>query len=187
MAKQKRNLQAKDLQGMSIYHEEKRTVYAPFFTRSGYVLSDDNCKEYKNYVTNYLFAFLIFSVTYIITKNIVPSLLLGVLFLIGAIIAFYLRFIKKAATIPNYKRPLKDNFFVRQAKNLDNKRIWTIIVCCVLLAFFIVLNGYINHFEGSYMTLTYFFAAVAIIYGLMHVYILMLKKNFETDEKEKVS
>lgn len=182
MAKQKRVVHAKDLHGMSIYHEEKRTVYAPFFTKNGYVLSDDNCKEYKNYVTNYLFAFLIFSVVYIVTKKLLPSLLLGVLFLIGAIIAFYLRFIKKTAVIPNYKRPLKDNFFVRQAKNLDNKRIWTIIICCVLLAFFIVLNGILSKFEGSYLYLTYFFAAVAIAYGLMHVYILQLKKRIDNEE-----
>lgn len=183
MAKQKRAIYAKNLHGMSIYHEEKRTVYAPFFTKNGYVLTDDNCKEYKNYVTNYLFAFLIFSIVYIVTKNIVPALLLGILFLIGAIIAFYLRFINKTAIIPNYKRPLKDNFFVRQAKNLDNKRIWTIIVCCVLLAFFIILNGKISKFEGSYLYLTYFFAAVSIIYGFMHLYILMLKKKIDNQEK----
>ena len=61
MAKEKRKVLAKDLHGMSIYHEEKRTVYAPFYTSNGYVLTDDNCKEYRYYVTNYLFAFLIFS------------------------------------------------------------------------------------------------------------------------------
>lgn len=177
MAKQKRKILAKDLQGMSIYHEDKRTVYAPFFLKSGYVLTDDNCKEYRNYVTNYLFALLIFSVVYIVTKNIVPSIILGLLFLVGAIIAFYLRFIKKTAVIPNYKRPYKDNFFNRQAKNLDNKRIWTIIICCILLAFFIVLNGKLSNFEGSYLYLNSFFAIVAIIYGLMHVYILILKKK----------
>lgn len=182
MAKEKRKVLAKDLHGMSIYHEEKRTVYAPFYTSNGYVLTDDNCKEYRNYVTNYLFAFLIFSIVYIVTKNLVPSLLLGLLFLIGAIITFYMRFIKKAAVIPNYKRPLKDNFFVKQAKNLDNKRIWTIIVCSVLLAFFIVLNGKISKFEGSYMYLTYFFAGVAIIYGIMHLYILALKKKIDSNK-----
>lgn len=181
MAKIKRKILAKELNGMSIYHENKRTVYAPFYTKNGYVLTDDNCKEYKNYVTNYLFAFLIFSIVYIFTKNIVPALLLGILFLLGAIIAFYFRFIKKTLVIPNYKRPLKDNFFVRQAKNLDNKRIWTIIVCCVLLAFFIVLNGKISNFSGSYLHLTYFFAFVSIVYGIMHLYILLLKKRIEKD------
>ena len=184
MAKEKRKILAKDLHGMSIYHEEKRTVYAPFFTKNGYVLTDDNCKEYRSYVTNYLFALLIFSVVYIVTKNLLPSLLLGLAFLIGAIIAFYLRFIKKTAVIPNYKRPLKDNFFYRQAKNLDNKRIWTIIICCVLLAFFIILNGKISNFEGAYLYLNIFFAIVAIVYGIMNVYILLLKKKLDTNEKK---
>ena len=179
MAKEKRKILAQDLQGMSIYHDEKRTVYAPFFIKNGYVLTDENCKEYRNYVTNYLFALLIFSIVYIITKNLVPAILLGILFMIGAIIAFYLKFIKKAAVIPNYKRPYRDNFFNRQAKNLDNKRIWTIIICCVLLAFFIMLNGKLSNFEGSYFYLNTFFAIIAIIYGLMHVYILILKKKMK--------
>ena len=99
MAKEKRKILAKDLHGMSIYHEDKRSVYAPFYSKNGYVLTDENCKEYRSYVTNYLFALLIFSIVYIVTKNIVPALLLGLLFLIGAIIAFYLRFLKKAAKI----------------------------------------------------------------------------------------
>lgn len=182
MAKEKRKILAKDLHGMSIYHEDKRSVYAPFYSKNGYVLTDENCKEYRSYVTNYLFALLIFSIVYIVTKNIVPALLLGLLFLIGAIIAFYLRFLKKAAKIPNYKRPFRDNFFYRQAKNLDNKRIWTIIICCVLLAFFIVLNGKISKFEGSYLYLNTFFAIVAIVYGIMNVYILLLKKKLDTNE-----
>lgn len=179
MAKEKRKILARDLQGMSIYHDEKRIVYSPFFTKNGYVLTDDNCKEYRNYVTNYLFALLIFSIVYIVTKNLVPAILLGILFMIGAIIAFYLKFIKKTTIIPNYKKPYKDNFFNRQAKNLDNKRIWTIIICCILLAFFIVLNGKLSNFEGSYLYLNTFFAIVAIVYGLIHLYIFLLKKKIK--------
>ena len=179
MAKQKRKVLAKQLQGMSIYHEEKRTVYSPFFSKNGYVLTDENSREYRSYITNLLFAFLIFSLAYIFTKNIWTALLLGSLFAIGSIVSFYLKFIKKTAKIPNYKKPVKDNFIVRQAKNLDNKRIWTIIICCVLLAFFIMLNGKINNFEGSYFYLNTFFAIVAIAYGLMHVYILIIKKNYQ--------
>ena len=88
MAKQKRKVLAKQLQGMSIYHEEKRTVYSPFFSKNGYVLTDENSREYRSYITNLLFAFLIFSLAYIFTKNIWAALLLGLLFAIGSIVSF---------------------------------------------------------------------------------------------------
>ena len=41
MAKQQRKTYANQLHGMSIYHEEKRTVYSPFFSKNGYILTDD--------------------------------------------------------------------------------------------------------------------------------------------------
>lgn len=179
MKKDKKIFSPEALHGMSIYHDEKRTVYAPFYSKNGYILTNENCKEYKNYVTNYLFAFLVFSLAYIFTTKLWFSVLLGVLFLIGAFIAFYLRFIKKATIIENYKRPYKDNFFLRQAKSLDNKRICTIIICCVLLCLMILLNGKIANYEGSYLYLNYFFAAVALIYGFMNLYIFFLKKKIE--------
>lgn len=176
-SKYKKTYNPKNLKGMSIYQEEKRTVYSPFYTSKGYIISNSLCRAYDNYVQGYLIALFIFALSYIITRSFLISLGLGLAFFIGTVISFYINFIKKAAVIPDYRKPEMDNFFVRQAKSLDYRNIWTIIICCFLLSLVILLNGYANKFEGSYKILNDILAVVSLIYGLMHIYILVYKKK----------
>lgn len=177
MAKKKRELLPEDLSGMSIYHDDKRTVYSPFFLNKAYVLTKENCRRYYDYIKGYLMSLLIFGLAYIITKNILISLLLGLAFMAGTIYVFYAKFIKKAAVIPDYRKPAKDSFFIRQAKNLDLPRIWTIIICCFLLSIVIIFNGYLNGFTGAYRILNLILAIVPIVYAIMHIWILIYKKR----------
>ncbi|MBR0474167.1 MAG: hypothetical protein IJJ19_04120 [Erysipelotrichaceae bacterium] len=162
---------------MSIYQDEKRTVYSPFYSKAGYVVSADNCRYYVSYIQGYLMALLIFSVAYLITRNLIISLSLAILFIIGNFISFYMNFMKKAATIYPYKKPERDSFAVRQAQALETKNIITIIVCCPLLAATLLLNGHINKFEGLAFYLNIGMSVFALLYGLLHVYILILKKR----------
>ena len=177
MAKIKKVYDPKKLKGMSIYQEEKRTVYSPFFTKYGYVVSQSTCRAYTQYVQGYLISLFIFALAYIISKNIWVSLGLGTAFFLGTLLAFYLNFIKKAVLIKDYKKHDRDSFFVRQAKSLPAKNIITIIVACFLLTGMIMLNGYINKFAGAYFILNTVLAAVALLYGFMHIYILIYKKK----------
>ena len=177
MAKKKRVYNPSELNGMSIYHDEKRTVYAPFFTKKAYIITEKNVNDYIVYIQGYLLGLLVFSLSYIITKNLLLSALLGLLFIISTIVVFYLSFIRKANVIENYNKKEKDSFAIRQAKYLDKKNIITIIICAPLLAFMIMVNSYINHFEGSLFYFSLFIAIVALLYGILHIYILIYKNK----------
>ncbi|MBQ3296004.1 MAG: hypothetical protein IJH00_05965 [Erysipelotrichaceae bacterium] len=179
MAKKKREYDPKELNGMSIYHDEKRTVYAPFFTKKAYIITEKNVNDYIVYIQGYLIALLVFSLSYIITKNFLLSLALGLLFIASTIAVFYFSFIRKAAVIENYNKKEKDTFIVRQAKFLERKNIITIIICAPLLAFMIMLNSYINNFNGAMFYFSVFIAAVAVLYGLLHVYALIYKNKHQ--------
>ncbi len=185
MAKNKRRYDPKSLKGAAIYQEEKRTVYSPFYTKKGYVITESTYKAYTQYVQGYLIALLIFSVAYIITKDMWISVGLGGAFFIGTIVSFYLNFIKKAVLIENYVKSKKDNFFVRQAKSLPFTNLIVMTVCSFLLSGMIMLNGYINSFTGTYFTLNTALAIVALIYAFMNVYIIIYKKanNIKEDEE----
>ena len=68
MSTKKKKILPKDLNGIFVYHEEKRTVYAPPFSRRGYIISDSNIDQYVSYVQAYLIAIIIFVVAYIIYR-----------------------------------------------------------------------------------------------------------------------
>ena len=175
MAKNKKEIDPKDLNGLSIYHDEKRTVYAPFFSKKAYIITEKNIKEYISYIQGYLIALMIFAVAYIVTKNPLIGILLAVTFLISSIVVFYINFIKKASVIEDYKKEPKDSFAIRQAKSLDRKNIITIIICCPLLALAFMLNSYFNKFTGAALYLSFAAAVASLLYGALHIYILIYK------------
>lgn len=185
MAKNKRVYNPKSLKGASIYQEEKSTVYSPFFTSKGYVITESTYKAYTQYVQGYLIALLIFSGCYIITKNMLVSVMLAALFFIGTLISFYLNFIKKAVLIEHYPKSKKDNYFIRQAKTLPFKNLIVMTISSFLLSGMIMLNGYINSFTGTYYTLNTALAIVALIYAFMNVYIIIYKKKNNIKEIEE--
>ena len=177
MAKNKRISDPKDLNGLSIYHDEKRTVYSPFFTKKGYIITEKNINEYVSYIQGYLMALLVFAVAYIFTQNMLLSLLLAAMFIISTIAVFYMNFIRKANVIENYTKKERDNFIVRQAKGLDRKNIITIIICSPLLAIMFMVNSYINGFTGVSFYFSVLIALVALAYGILHIYVLIYKNK----------
>ena len=165
------------LSGISIYHDEKRSVYSPFFTRKAYVLNKENADQYVSYVQGYLIALLIFAVVYILYRKFFQALLMAVLFLCVNIAYFYLRFIRKAPVITDYHKKSRESFLARQARSLELRNIWTIIICCFLLSVVIIFNGYLNHFEGSSRILNGILAFISLFYGMLHIFVLIEKKK----------
>ena len=178
MANKKKDYDPKQLYGMSVYHDDKHTVYSPFFSKKGYLISENNVKEYFNYIQGYLIALLVFSVAYIIRKELILPVLLALFFLISNIVTFYVSFIKKAGVIENYKKPERDSFAVRQAKSLESKNIWTIIICCPLLAAATMLYSYLNHYEGFMFYMMMLISVFVLLYGFLNIYILVYKKKY---------
>ena len=105
MANKKEKYDVQSIQGISIYHEDKRTVYSPFFQQKGYILSENNVHAYVSYIQGYLVALVVFVVAFIIYRRFLIPFILALLFMISTIVSFYLNFIRKANVIENYKKP----------------------------------------------------------------------------------
>lgn len=178
MANKKKDYDPKSLYGMSVYHDNKHTVYSPFFSKKGYLINENNVRDYVSYIQGYLIALLVFCIAYIIRKEFILPSILALFFLISNILTFYRGFIKKAGVIENYKKPERDSFAVRQAKSLESKNIWTIIICCPLLAAATMLYSYLNHYEGFMFYLMLFISVFVVLYGILNIYILIYKKKF---------
>ena len=177
MARKDKKYDLNALYGMSIYHDSKRTVYSPFFSKKGYILTENNVEHYISYIQGYLIAMMIFIVVQIFYKRIWLSLSLTLVFLVSSIYMFYKSFISKAAIIEDYKKPRREGFVARQARSLETKNIWTIILCSPLLSAMIMLNSYLNHNEGASFYLMVVIALIALFYGILHIYVLIYKKK----------
>ncbi len=101
------------------------------------------------------------------------------MFMASTIFIFYRNFLSKANTIDDYKKPKRDSFAIRQASSLSQKEIWTIIIASPLLAAAIMYNARLNHYEGAMYYFMLFISIVALAYGILHIYILIIKKNQE--------
>ncbi len=178
MANKKKDYDPNQLYGMSVYHDGKHTVYSPFFSKKAFLIDKSNVRDYVNYIQGYLIAIMVFSVAYIIRKELLLPVLLSLFFLISNIVTFYMTFIKKAGIIENYKKPERDSFAVRQAKSLESKNIWTIIICCPLLAAVTMLYSYLNQYEGFMFYMMLFISVFVLLYGFLNVYILIYKKKY---------
>ena len=175
--KKKKNTGADFVNGLSVFHDEKRTVYCPFFSKTGYIMTDENCGEYARFSGSFVISLLIFTILYLFTKNFLPSLIVAILYVVVASLVFYFRFIKKAPTIENYKKPVSDNYFVRQAKQLTYKRLWTIILGCIALFICLYIYGLWQGLEDASYIANLLCASCALIYSGINVYILILKKK----------
>ena len=177
MTNKKKYISPSQLNGISVYHEQKRTVYSPFFSSRGYVISENNIKEYISYVQSYLIAIIILLVSYIIYRKFWISALLSLAFMASTIFIFYRNFLSKANVIEEYRKPDKDSFVQRQANSMKEKDIWTIIVCSPLLSLSILIHSWLNHYEGFMFYMMVFIAAVSLMYGILHIFVLIRKKK----------
>ena len=177
MARRDKKYDLNALYGMSIYHDSKRTVYSPFFSKKGYILTESNVEHYISYIQGYLIVMMIFLFVQILYKKIWLSISLASVFLASSIYMFYKNFISKAAIIEEYKKPERERFVARQARSLETKNIWTIILCSPLLSAMIMLNSYLNRNEDASFYLMVVISLIALFYGILHIYVLIYKKK----------
>ena len=167
------------IRGISIYHEDKRTLYAPFYTSKAYIMNGNNTRYYVNYVLGYVTSMVAFEAVYIFSKNLTISLLIAAAVLISNFVFFYFNFLKKAAVIENFSKEKKDSFVLCQAKQLEYDRIYTLIVCCILLVVIFVFYAKWQDLEGIYLYIVILSIIVSAIYGIVNLAILRCKRNLD--------
>ena len=167
------------IRGISIYHDEKRTVYAPFYSKKAYIMTKNNAGHYISYVVGYIAALVVFEIVAIFSKSTPIATLAGILVLIINFLFFYFNFLSKAAVIENYSKAKKDGFISRQAKELEYDRIYTLIICCILLVVIFYFYALWQKLEGVYLYIVIFLGAASALYGIINVLILFKKRSMD--------
>lgn len=178
MAK-KANYDPSSLRGVFIHQEDKRTIYAPFYSKKGFIITANNIRHYINYMVGYLASLVVFEFVSIFTKSIAISLLAALSVLVINFLSFYFNFLKKASVIENFSREKKEGFIQRQARQLDYERIYTLIICCILLVAIFAFYVWWQDLEGIYLYIVMISMVASAIYGILNVVILIYKKRNE--------
>ena len=166
------------LNGISIYHDDKgKVIYSPWFSKTGYVLHDENVSEFQNYGQSYLIAIIVFLVIYYFTHILSYALLLAIAYLGVSIFMFYKRCLKKVPKIYNFPKPHRDNYIIRQAKNMETRKIIVVILASIIMAVYIILNALYQGYKGNTLLLNYAFATLATLFGILYIFILIIKKK----------
>ena len=166
------------LKGISIYKDAKgHVIYSPWFTKDGYILHDENVSEFQNYGTSYLIAIIVLLVIFYFTKSLGYAFILSLGYLAVSIFMFYTRCIKKVPKIENFNKPKKDNYIIRQAKSITSKRIIVVILACIFMSVYIIFNSLYFKYTGTELLVSYIFAIASLLFGLLYVVILIVKKK----------
>ena len=167
------------IRGISIYQEEKRTLYAPFYSKNAYIMTPNNSRHYINYIVGYIAAMVFFEIVYILSKNLLLSLCVAFGVIIINFLFFYFNFLKKAAVIENYAKKQKDSFILRQARQLEYDRIYTLIVCCILLVVIFVFYAMWQKLDGIYLVIIVLSIIMSAVYGFINLAILICKRKLD--------
>ena len=167
------------IRGISIYHDDKRTLYAPFYSKKAYIMTPANTRHYVNYIVGYITSMVAFEFALILSKNTVISLIAAAAVLVVNFLFFYFNFLKKAAVIDDYTRQKKEGFIIRQAKELEYDRIYTLIVCCILLVVIFAFYAKWQDLEGIYLYIVILSIIISALYGFVNLAILRCKRNMD--------
>lgn len=166
------------LRGISIYQDGKRTLYAPFYTKKAYILTEKNASHYINYIVGYLAALVIFEVVLIFSKNALLSLIAAIVTLIVNYLFFYFRCLSKAGQVTDFRKVKeKEPFIQRQANQLEYDRIYTLIICCILLVVILVFYMLWQDPDGIFYYITLGTIVLSALYGIINVMILITKEK----------
>lgn len=181
MAKNNKNKEQdiSKITGISIIRNEGRLIYSPVFSNKGYILTSQNGRHYKNYVTGYVTAMIVFLVAYIISNKLLVALLISGLVLATNIALFYKNFISKASTVEfkSEGKKKKEPFVISQARQLSYPRIKELIICCILLVIIFIFLYFWQKPEGAYLVVTISSLIASIVYLIANIQVWFYKKK----------
>lgn len=167
------------ISGISIIRKDGRMIYSPFFSNKGYILTTQNGKHYKNYVTGYITSMIVFLVAYMISDKFFVGLLIAGLVLATNIALFYKNFIKTASTVEfkSEGKQKKEPFVIAQARQLSYPRIKELIICCILLVIIFIFLYFWQKPEGIYLVITISSLIASIVYLIANIQVWFYKKK----------
>lgn len=166
-----------EVSGLFLYKVKSQVVYHDFLSKDGYVITGNMFKKFSYFQMRLPFSIMISSIFYILKRDSLLAVLLGVCFYVLLELAFRLLFLKKCPVIKNFKKPEKDNIFVSYAKQFSYARLVLIVVLSMFLVFALVINQKYGNLSGFTYALNVVLTIIAFIFYILACYVCILKKK----------
>lgn len=110
MMEQQKPITAADITGISIWHDIKnrqldRVVYSNVFMKDGYIITDDDAQTFSLYQSRMIVAEIMFIVLYLVTRNILISVIIPLVFYAIVSAVFFKKYLPTLKCIENYEKP----------------------------------------------------------------------------------
>lgn len=173
-----KKLQAKDLIGLSIYHDPKYgTIFYDVLSKKAYQLINQDVKNYNIYTAMMPLCAVAAYVCNLWFKMpfIGCIIVFAVLWLISEIAARYM-FFYKLPVLNNWKKFKKEGIIESMAKNYTGLRLIILTLLLITVAVVMVLNARYEHFEGANLYGSYIISAGALIFAVVAIIAFITKK-----------
>lgn len=131
---------AANLTSPFVYQTKNQTIYYDWITKKGHVLTDSVMKKYAFYESKIPLSLGLGAIAYLYFQNGYAFFIAAIAIYVGFSIPFRLLFLNKLPTIENFQRPKKENILISFARRFSYTRCLVIIILCVFLTYFCVLN-----------------------------------------------
>lgn len=173
-----KKLQAKDLIGLSIYHDPKYgTIFYDILSKKAYQLINQDVRNYNIYTAMMPLCAVIAYVCNLWFKVPFVGCLIVflVLWLITELGARYL-FFYKLPVLNNWKKFKKESIFDFMAKNYTGLRLLILTLLLVTIAVVMVVNARMEGFEGANLYASYAISAGALVFAVISIISFIIKK-----------
>lgn len=169
-----------NVDGMYIYRDEKgRAIYSgPFMKNEGYIIGNSDLQKLAFYNSKSLIAVVIMiAVIIFIPDKWYAGIGLSLIVYGVLTYMFHNKFLSTLSKTTKFNKTKKNNYFQKMADTKPTWQIVTFILGCILFGVLVYINAKTNSYTGILLYTNYALAAAAIIFGLVNIYTLTLKKK----------
>ena len=132
-----------DINGMFIYHDElHRIVYAPLFSRCGYLIPKSQIPEFYRYTQRTMISIFIgLAATVLLGMNAFDGFFAGLAVYLVWTGYFSARFLNQLATVEPFQRPKKENYFITLSRKYSAATFCGLIALSLI---FVLLLGIVT-------------------------------------------
>ena len=171
-------MKAKDLGGLSIYHDQKnRTIYYSRFLKKAYIIDDSDVGKYTFYSYRFIGAILLFTLLSYLSDSFPMPLKLGIAiaFYVLMTVAFYTRFLPSLRTARDFEKPARLSIVASLAASNSKGTLFIYILFCIAGAVLLYWNTVQLGYQGITLYLTYVIEFLFLAFGVCNLLAIFRK------------
>lgn len=173
----KRVQKAKDLKGLFIFHDENHgVVYYDFFSRNGYILTNQDVKWYTISIAFLPLAVILLYGLVQLQFDMLVAICIAATFYIVAQILFRVLFLYKLPCVENYSIKKKKRVVDNLADTYSKPRLIALVVLLLALAVLMSIYVYTSEFTGVTLIALWIIVLITYVFTIMVAIALKRKK-----------